>query len=112
MSLIRCVYTSEPVFPATDQHPDAVRYHVDIYVVDAIGTPAPTLAEVQAFLHPIPTDLSNVDNLDKTLKALALLMRDYCNALKAGTYIGTGVGGAKTVPDLRADFASKYQSLP
>lgn len=60
-----------------------------------------------AFLAPKPTiDLSNVDNLERTLKALALVMRDYCNALKAGTYT------ARTVQDLRADFAAKYNALP
>lgn len=49
MSLIRCVYTEEPDFPATDQHPDAVRYVVGEYFVDAIGD-EPTLADVLAFL--------------------------------------------------------------
>ena len=35
---IRCVYHGgEPSFPATDQHPDAVRYFIAPYVVDAIG---------------------------------------------------------------------------
>jgi len=52
-----------------------------------------------------PIDLSNVDNLEKTLKAMGLLMRDYCNSLKAGTYT------TKTVADLKADFSAKYNSL-
>jgi len=111
VSTIRCVYESEPSFPPSDQHPDALRYFVGARWVDAIGG-SPTLAEVDAFLHPVPADLSNVDNLERTLKALALVLRDYCNALKAGTYTGTGAGGTKTVPDLKADFAEKYGALP
>lgn len=63
--------------------------------------------EVVAFLAPKPPiDMSNVDNLEKTLKALALVMRDYCNALKAGTYAN------KTVADLKSDFSTKYNQLP
>lgn len=55
MSTIRCVYhpvdgaPCEPKFPATDQHPDAVRYLVGLYYVDALGG-MPTSAEVDAFL--------------------------------------------------------------
>lgn len=49
---IRVVYSSQPNFPATDQHPNAARYFVDPYWVDAIGAPAPTLVDVQAFLNP------------------------------------------------------------
>jgi len=37
MSAIRVIYEAEPDFPATDQHPDAVRYRVGEYWVDAIG---------------------------------------------------------------------------
>ena len=58
MSTIRCIYFDDaPRFPATDQHPDAVRYTVrsdslgrDV-VVDAIGG-KPTAAEVDAVLNP------------------------------------------------------------
>lgn len=68
MSTIRCVYTAAPNFPATDQHPSAVRYYrlqddsivtalpqgaVPIHVVDAIGG-APTVQEIVAFLTPTP----------------------------------------------------------
>ena len=49
MSQIRAVYSSQPNFPATDQHPDAARYFVNPYWVDAIGG-QPTLAEIQAML--------------------------------------------------------------
>jgi hypothetical protein len=55
MSTIRCVYTTAPDFPATDQHPDAARYTVTVngteYIVDAIGG-APTVEEVVAVLAP------------------------------------------------------------
>jgi hypothetical protein len=57
MSTIRVVYSQEPSFPATDQHPDAVRYQVDGYFVDAIGG-APSVEEVQAVLSPAPEPAS------------------------------------------------------
>lgn len=53
--MIRCVYSpvngvaTAPDFPATDQHPDAVRYLVGLYYVDAIGA-QPTQAEIDAML--------------------------------------------------------------
>ncbi len=49
--MIRCVYDREPTFPATDQHPDAVRYQLGGRWVDAVGG-QPTLAELQAILTP------------------------------------------------------------
>lgn len=55
MSDIRAVYfpvngaPRAPNFPATDQNPEAVRYVVGLYVVDAIGG-APTQAELDTFL--------------------------------------------------------------
>ena len=54
---------------------------------------------------PVPIDLSDMDNMDRILKAIGLLLRDYCNALNAGTYTN------KSVAQLRADFAAKYNSL-
>ena len=51
MSQIRTLYEVEPAFPATDQHPDAERFFIGPYVVDAIGG-EPTLAEVEAVLNP------------------------------------------------------------
>jgi hypothetical protein len=60
-----------------------------------------------AFLSPKPPlDISDIDNLDKVLKALALLTRQYSNALKAGTY------QTKTVADVKADFMTVYRALP
>lgn len=66
MSTIRVVYTEEPSFPATDQHPNAVRYYVlaDNTVVDKVKEGAlvrcvvdvldgpPTIEEVNAVLNP------------------------------------------------------------
>ena len=49
MSTIRVIYEKDPGFPATDQHPDAVRYQVGTKFVDAIGG-QPTQAEVDAVL--------------------------------------------------------------
>lgn len=49
MTDIRCVYTAEPSFPAIDQHPDAVRYVVGDYWVDALGG-QPTLDAIKALL--------------------------------------------------------------
>lgn len=63
MSTIRIIYypkpdgsRNPPNFPATDQHPDAVRYNFDhptfgALCVDAIGG-APSLGEVDAILAP------------------------------------------------------------
>lgn len=61
---------------------------------------------VLAFRAPKPpTDLSNIDNLDKVLKAIGLLLRDYCNQLQAATY------SSKSVAQLKSDFAAKYNAL-
>lgn len=54
--MIRVAYRDRdqpPGFPASDQHPDAVRYRVGAYWVDAVGG-EPTLAAVEAFLTPPP----------------------------------------------------------
>lgn len=55
---------------------------------------------------PVPIDYSNLDNLEKTLKAIGLLMRDYTNALQAGTHT------QKSIAQMKADFAVKWNSLP
>ena len=52
MSEIRAIYLNQaPDFPATDQHPDAVRYQVGTYWVDAVGG-EPTLQEVEDVIDP------------------------------------------------------------
>lgn len=53
MSTIRCIYKCEPTFPATDQHPDAVRYKVGAVWVDALDG-EPTQQEIDAVLNPAP----------------------------------------------------------
>ena len=65
MTQIRCIYSAEPKFPATDQHPDAVRYQVGKNWVDAIGG-EPTQAEIDAVLNPPPRQ-------DTTEQKLALI---------------------------------------
>lgn len=65
--MIRIVYTASPSFPATDQHPDAVRYQVGAYWVDVIGE-RPTLDEVERKLGvtgnaPILRQLEAIDRL-------------------------------------------------
>jgi hypothetical protein len=69
--------------------------------------------ELVVFMTPRPMpDLSEIDNLDKVLKALALLTRQYANALKKGTFAGTAADGSKTVADTKADFATVYRAIP
>lgn len=55
MSTIRVMYSVEPNFPATDQHPDAVRYHITVdgreWWIDALGG-EPSADEVRAVLAP------------------------------------------------------------
>lgn len=50
---ILVVYSQEPTFPATDQNPSAVRYHVGTYWADCLGT-EPTEEDIEAFLAPPP----------------------------------------------------------
>jgi len=37
MAILRVIYEAEPDFPPTVHHPDAVRYQVGEYWVDAVG---------------------------------------------------------------------------
>lgn len=48
---IRAIYADAPDFPASDQHPDAVRYQIGGLWVDAIGG-QPSQAEIDAILSP------------------------------------------------------------
>jgi hypothetical protein len=45
--MIRIIYHEEPKFPATDQHPSAVRYHIGEFWIDAVGA-EPTAADLTA----------------------------------------------------------------
>lgn len=55
MTTIRIVYWVEPNFPATDQHPDALRttltFEGNTVWVDYIGD-VPTVDDVDAVVHP------------------------------------------------------------
>lgn len=62
--------------------------------------------EVVAYRATKTIDFSDTDNLDKALKALALLTRQYANALKGGTYV------VKTAADTKSDFMTIYRALP
>ena len=56
MTTIRVIYEAEPDFPPTDQHPDAVRYQVGEYWVDAIDCEAgggPASEEVDQALEDL-----------------------------------------------------------
>lgn len=58
MSVIRAIYDAAPGFPASDQHPNAVRYTVAGKVVDAVGG-QPTEQEVLAVLAPpVPLEVT------------------------------------------------------
>lgn len=73
MSAIRCIYEVAPNFPATDQHPDAVRYQIGECWVDAVGG-KPTPAEVDALLHPPAPPLDpTVGELVAALKVKGVL---------------------------------------
>lgn len=76
---------------------------------DTPSTPQGFNAEAQAIFNG--TKRATIWQLTKALMALAMVVRDYANALKTGTYTGSGAGGTKTLTDLRTDFATKYQSL-
>ena len=62
MSILRVIYEYEPDFPPTVHHPDAVRYQVGEYWVDAVGgNPAgeevdKTLGELGALLYKRRSD--------------------------------------------------------
>jgi hypothetical protein len=56
MSILRVIYEDEPDFPPTVHHPDAVRYRLGEYWVDAVGG------------NP------DQDEVDKTLGALGALL--------------------------------------
>lgn len=60
MSQIVAVYSAEPDFPASDQHPEAARYGLGGVWVDAVGG-EPTQGEVDDFRNP-PPDLNAYAN--------------------------------------------------
>lgn len=76
---IRVVYEAMPNFPASDQHPSAVRYQVGKYWVDAIGS-APTQAEVDAFLT-LPAPVKSEVEL---IKDRVAMLETQVSAVKQG----------------------------
>jgi hypothetical protein len=68
--VIITVYSEAPRFPASDQHPEAKRYQVGSYVVDATGA-APTEAEIAAFLAPAAAEPPPSDEVADLRAALA-----------------------------------------
>jgi hypothetical protein len=69
---IRVMYQEEPKFPATDQHPDAERYEIEVdgkvWFVDAVGG-APTVDDVRAALFP-PVEPPTADPVEKLVQFL------------------------------------------
>ena len=49
-------------------------------------------------LPPPPVDEADINDINPQIQTLALMIREYCNDLKAGTY------NNKTLAELRADF--------
>lgn len=90
---IRAIYlTEEPTFPATDQHPDAVRYVIGGKWVDATGG-EPTEAEVDAIVSP-NVSLTDQAALNAALAAegsvfrgFVLVMLDEINLLRAAVQV-------------------------
>lgn len=99
MSTIRVIYKSEPTFPATDQHPDAVRYHVGSVWVDAIGG-QPTQAEIDAVLAPPLPDLAPYQfRAMLTLSGKEAALTAYLDALPAQ---------ARVVAKAKLDFSLSF----
>lgn len=67
--MIRCIYSNAaPPFPATDQHPDAVRYGPikfgsGVVFVDAIGG-MPSEREITAVLSPAAAERTPLEKLN------------------------------------------------
>lgn len=78
---------TEPNFPATDQHPDAVRYLVGLYYVDATDG-EPTAEDVAAFLRPPVKPVQDhlqaaINDLPADEQAAYTLLRDLLNRSKS-----------------------------
>lgn len=85
---ILAVYTEEPAFPSTDQHPDAARYHVGGLWVDATGGEQPSQAEIEALISP---NVSLADQValnaalsaeGSVVRALALVLLQEINTIR------------------------------
>lgn len=86
---IRAIYDSAPSTPATNQHPDAVRYFVGPYIVDAVGG-QPTQAEIEAVLG-LP-EKARLDGIRGDAQQQALLAQlKTATAAQIDTYIDNNV---------------------
>lgn len=95
MSTIRCIYSEEPNFPATDNHPDAVRYVINGAWIDAIDG-EPTQEEVDAVLNtPIVKQLTIDALADALTKKGVLSPADVATAVEA-TAVDPGVASIKS----------------
>ncbi len=94
MSQIRCLYhDTAPDFPATDQHPNAVRYGPvtladgSIVFVDAIGG-LPTSDEITAVLNPpapVPSQISDRQFFQQLAISGTITQSEALAAVKVGT---------------------------
>lgn len=70
---------------------------------------AQSLADVTDLTTPTDADKLGglrFDHMEKTEKAILLLVRSYANALVAGTYTN------KTVAQLKSDFVTAFKAVP
>lgn len=104
---IRALYSGEPNFPASRQHPDAIRYRIGEWWVDADG-PAPTQADIDEFRFPaaqvaekarqaeINAEPSRVELLDKLTSATGAQIETFVrNKIDADS--ATDLAAAKVV---------------
>lgn len=118
MSTIRCVYAQLPKFPATDQHPDAVRYVIGSFWVDAIGG-QPTQAEVDLFLNPPgPTQaelqaaaVTALDQGGSTIDILKLLKAKFVSDLAFRLAVAPGALTGAQLDAERTRIANIYKAL-
>lgn len=104
MSTIRCVYSFAPSFPASDQHPDAVRYGVAGKVVDAIGG-EPTAEDVVAFLAPSAQEAAEAEaHAEAKADAVVQYLRDHTPA-ECEDYVQANVTDLASARALMKKFA-------
>ncbi len=103
--IIRSVYSQEPTFPATDQHPQAVRYQVGAVWVDAIGG-QPTQADIDALYAPAIADAAKVAAVKANARRVALITAIQ-NSDDAGviSYVNTKVTDLASAKVLLTDLA-------
>lgn len=90
--MIRCIYhNAPPEFPASDQHPAAVRYGPlivdgEVYYVDAIGG-EPSADEIEAVLNPngpVPAQISDRQFFQELAIVGAITEAEALAAVKTG----------------------------